>query len=49
MNLGASMLAHRVHQRENEDANFWKGMLIGVPVAVAIWTVIIWIAAAVFG
>lgn len=49
MNLGASMLARRVHQDENEEPHFCKGFLIGIPVAVAMWIALVWLWSAVVG
>jgi hypothetical protein len=49
MNLGASMLAKRVHQDENEEPSFVRGVLIGIPCAIALWMAIIWLWSAVVG
>jgi len=49
MNLGASMLAKRVHQDENEEPSFVRGFLIGIPCAIALWMAIIWLWSAVVG
>jgi hypothetical protein len=46
MNIGASMVARRVRQRENEVSAF-RGYVIGIPVSIAMWVVIIWLLSAV--
>jgi hypothetical protein len=49
MNLGASMLAKRVHQDENEEPSFVRGVLIGIPCAIALWMALIWLWAVIAG
>ncbi len=49
MDIGASMMARRVRQAENEESHFAKGFIIGIPCAIALWMAIIWLWSAVVG
>ncbi len=49
MNLGASMVAKRVHQSENEEPHFGRGLLIGIPAAIVLWVALYYIGMVLFG